>query len=217
MVQGFFQELLAGVETRWREVLEHPFLLELAAGVLPRERFFYYLSQDDYYLEDMLAAVGGLVVKAREKDLRRFAIRLLHETVQGEIAMHEMLEREEGFTVHPPSWVTLGYGDFLVRTALTGEPFDILVSLAPCFVSYRDIGIRYVRRLTENTPALYRAFFASYAGETYGKLVEEFLVFLEKEALRASPLAKERAHALFARATEYEWLFWEESYRFLPS
>lgn len=217
MVQGFFRELFAGVQRKWQEILTHPFLLELAEGVLPREKFFYYLSQDDHYLEDLLAAVGSLVAKAQEKDLRRFAIRLLHETVQGEIAMHEMLEREEGFTVYPPSSVTLGYGDFLVRIAQTHEPFAILVSLAPCFVSYRDIGLEYMRKLTERTPALYRAFFATYAGEAYGKLVEEFLGFLEREALRASPSQREKAHLLFARATEYEWLFWEESYRFLPS
>lgn len=217
MAQGFFQELLTGVRTKWQEILEHPFLLELAEGTLPRVKFFYYLSQDDHYLEDMLAALGTLVTWAYEKDLRRFAIRLLHETVQGEIAMHEMLEKEEGFTVYPPSPVTLGYGDFLVRTALTHGPFEILVSLAPCFVSYRDIGLEYMRKLTGSTPALYRAFFATYAGEAYGKLVEEFLAFLEGEAQKASPFQRERAHTLFARATEYEWLFWEESYRFLPS
>lgn len=205
------------MEAKWQEILNHPFLRELAQGTLPREKFFYYLSQDDAYLEDMLATVGVLVAKTPEQDLRRFAVRLLHETVQGEIAMHEMLEKEEGFTVHPPSPVALGYGDFLLRTAWTYGPFEILVSLAPCFASYRDIGLLYMREIGESTPPLYRAFFATYAGEAYGRLVEGFLVFLEREAEKASPSEKERAYALFARATEYEWLFWEESYRFLPS
>lgn len=214
---GFFAELRRRVDARWQEILGHPFLEELSSGTLPRRKFFYYLSQDDYYLEDMLAAVGVLVAQAKTKDLRRFAVRLLHETVQGEMAMHEALEKAGDYTPCPPSSVTLEYGDFLVRTAFLGSPLEILASLAPCFVSYREIGCRYVQKLSQNTPELYREFFATYAGEAYGKLVEEFLSFLEREALQASLPERERAYTLFARATEYEWHFWEESYRFLPS
>jgi thiaminase/transcriptional activator TenA len=213
-VQGFFEELRKSVERKWQEVLEHPFLVELARGTLPREKFFYYLSQDDHYLEDMLATLGILVAKASTRDLRRFAVRLLHETVQGEIALHELLEKEEGFIPFPPGDVTLQYGDFLLRTALTAGPFEVLVALAPCFVSYRDIGLRYVGKLCDCTPLIYRAFVESYAGEAYGSLVEDFLAFLEEEAPRASSWQKEEAFAVFSRATHYEWLFWEKSYRF---
>ncbi|MGQ9623340.1 MAG: TenA family protein [Candidatus Caldatribacteriaceae bacterium] len=214
MEQEFFAELRKKVQDQWEAILEHPFLRELALGVLPKEKFFFYLSQDDYYLEEMLSAVGVLVAKAGGKALRRFAVRLLHETVQGEVAMHEFLEREEGFSPVSPSAVTLEYGDFLVRTAYTFSPFEILVALAPCFVSYRDIGLRYHKRLTEGVPPFYRTFLASYASREYGGLVEGLLSFLEEEARSATPLQRELACVLFERAVTYEWRFWEESYRF---
>ncbi len=214
MEQKFFKELYRGVRDRWERILEHPFLQELASSTLAREKFFFYLSQDDYYLEDLLAAVGILVAKAQEKALRRFAVRLLSETVQGEMAMHEMLEREKGFSVYPPGQVALRYGDFLLRTAYTFSPFEILVSLAPCFVSYRDIGLYYKGRLSERTFPPYRAFLESYAGEAYGRLVADFLFFLEEAARSATPWQKELAHSIFERAVMYEWHFWEESYRF---
>lgn len=214
MEQGFFAKLRGKVQDRWEEILDHPFVRELAFGVLPREKFFFYLSQDDHYLEDLLSAVGVLLAKAKGKALRRFAVRLLHETVQGEVAMHEVLEREEGFSPASPSAVTLEYGDFLVRTAYTFSPFEILVALAPCFASYRDIGLRYHKELAEGVPPLYRAFFASYASREYGGLVEGLLSFLEEEARSATPLQRDLAHVLFERAVMYEWRFWEESYRF---
>lgn len=216
MTQGFFQELFERVQDRWQKILEHPFLEELAHGTLPREKFFYYLSQDDHYLEDMLSTVGILVSKASTKELRRFAVRLLHETVGGEVAMHEALEKEEGFVSYPPGEVTLRYGDFLLRSASTYGPLEILASLAPCFVSYRDIGLHYIGRVRETTPLLYRFFLESYAGKAYRDLVAGFLFFLEQEALQAKSREKEVACVLFARATQYEWLFWEESYRFTP-
>lgn len=212
--QRFFQELYERVQDTWERILEHPFLQELASSTLPQEKFFFYLSQDDYYLEDLLAAVGILVAKAQEKALRRFAIRLLSETVQGEMAMHEALEKEKGFSVYPPGKVALEYGDFLVRTAYTFSPFEILVSLAPCFVSYRDIGLYYKDKLTEKTLPLYRAFLETYAGAAYGKLVADFLSFLEGMARLVPPRQKEIAHSIFERAVMYEWHFWEESYRF---
>ncbi|MEN3202876.1 MAG: hypothetical protein ABDK87_04015 [Atribacterota bacterium] len=214
MEQRFFRELYERVQDRWERILKHSFLQELASSTLSQEKFFFYLNQDDYYLEDLLAAVGVLVAKAREKALRRFAIRLLSETVQGEVAMHEALEKEKGFSTYPPGKVALEYGDFLLRTAYTFSPFEILVSLAPCFVSYRDIGLYYKDKLTEKTLPLYRAFFETYAGEAYGKLVADFLFFLEEMARLATPWQKELAHSIFERAVMYEWHFWEESYRF---
>lgn len=34
----------------WRQVFEHPFVIELYSGELPVERFVYYVKQDYNYL-----------------------------------------------------------------------------------------------------------------------------------------------------------------------
>ncbi|MGQ9472842.1 MAG: thiaminase II, partial [Candidatus Caldatribacteriaceae bacterium] len=38
------------VAREWQEILSHPFLVELSKGILPREKFDYYLAQDYIYL-----------------------------------------------------------------------------------------------------------------------------------------------------------------------
>ena len=49
-------------ETAWdaaapvfRKIVSHPFILELASGELPREKFMYYIAQDGLYLKEYLS------------------------------------------------------------------------------------------------------------------------------------------------------------------
>ncbi|MCD6156651.1 MAG: hypothetical protein J7J32_06405 [Candidatus Atribacteria bacterium] len=209
---NFLEKFKEEFAREWDSLKEHSFLRDLAKGTLPKKCFFYYLSQDDYYLEDLLSAIGMLVVKADEKSLRRFAIKLLKETVDGELAMHELLEKHNEFSKSPKGKVALWYGNFLINIAFRKSTFVIIASMLPCFVSYLEIGTHYLNKTSPNMPSLYRAWLESYAGEDYRKLVEELCCWFEKEAQKAPDREKQEAKSVFKQAIELEWLFWEESY-----
>lgn len=208
----FLEQLKKEFAKEWNALKEHPFLKDLAQGTLPQKCFFYYLSQDDYYLEDLLSAVGMLVVKADDKDLKRFAIKLLKETVDGELMMHELLEKESEFSKSPKGKVASWYGDFLMQVAFKKSPFIIIASMLPCFVSYLEIGTYYLKKALPGIPELYKTWLESYAGGPYQELVEELCRWFEKETLEAKDKEKLEAKNVFKRAIELEWLFWEESY-----
>ena len=201
------------VASDWEKILAHPFLAELTHGVLPREKFDYYLSQDDYYLQDLLSVLGILVAKSRG-GVKNFAIHLLHDTLQGEVAMHEAIAREGGTKSFPEGEVASVYGDFLLRTAYEGDALDILIAICPCFWSYREIGERFFPQVSSIVPSVYLFWLGSYASESYGKLVEELLIRIEQGASAVEKEKKKRCFALFERATRLEYRFWEESYEF---
>jgi len=115
------------VASDWEKILTHPFLVELAHGVLPREKFDYYLSQDDYYLQDLLSVLGILVAKSRG-GVKNFAIHLLHDTLQGEVAMHEAIAREGGTKSFPElKWLPF-MGIFCSALPMRETPW---ISLSP--------------------------------------------------------------------------------------
>jgi len=209
---SFLEKFKREFAKEWNSLKEHSFLKDLVRGTLPRRCFFYYLSQDDYYLEDLLSAIGMLVVKADEKGLKYFAIKLLKETVDGELAMHELLEKDNEFSKSPKGKVALWYGDFLINIAFRKSTFVIIASILPCFVSYLEIGTHYLSKTSSDIPVLYRAWLESYAGEAYQKLVEELCCWFEKEAQKATDTERQEAKSVFKQAIELEWLFWEESY-----
>ena len=41
------------------KILKHPFIKELSAGTLPREKFMYYLGQDALYLKEFGQAMAA--------------------------------------------------------------------------------------------------------------------------------------------------------------
>ncbi len=209
---NFLEECSRGVSVLWESIVSHPFLRELAKGVLPGQKFSYYLAQDDYYLEDLLSTLGLLVAKADEKPLKVFAARLLSETIAGEVAMHETIEKE-GYA-HPFSKgeIARQYGDFLLRTAYEEDALGILVAISPCFFTYRDIGVRWIREVNERTPQVYRLWLEVYAGEAYRDLVDTLRGWVCRKASLVSPSRKEKLFGTFRWATILEYRFWQESY-----
>ncbi|MGQ9474329.1 MAG: TenA family protein, partial [Candidatus Caldatribacteriaceae bacterium] len=170
------------------------------------------LAQDDFYLQDLLSTLGILVAKS-EKELKRFAIWLLQETLQGEIAMHESIAKDQGGRSFPKGEIATIYGDFLLRTAYEGDVLNILVSVSPCFLSYKEIAEKLVSKIVPAIPPTYRLWIESYVSEGYRKLTDTLLAHLEREAQGISGVKREHCISLFKRATELEYQFWQESYK----
>lgn len=210
---SFVETCKKRVAQKWQKILSHPFLVELSEGTLPRGKFDYYLSQDDFYLQDLLSTLGILVAKSGG-ELKRFAISLLWETLQGEVAMHEVIAKDQGTKYFPKGEVAATYGDFLLRTSYEGDALDILVSLSPCFLSYEEIAEELVSKIAPGVPPAYRLWIESYASEEYIKLTDTLLAHVERESQGISRAKKERGIRLFGRATELEYQFWQESYKF---
>ena len=209
----FTLECRESVASDWGKILTHPFLVELAHGVLPRKKFDYYLSQDGWYLQDLLSTLGILVARSGG-EVKNFAIRLLNDTLQGEVAMHQAIAQEGQIQSFPKGEVASVYGDFLLRTAYEGDTLDILIAVCPCFWSYREIGERFFPQVGSIVPSVYLFWLGSYASESYGKLVDELLIRIEQEASAIREEKRKRCFALFERATRLEYRFWQESYEF---
>ncbi|MEN3185079.1 MAG: hypothetical protein ABDK94_01600 [Atribacterota bacterium] len=209
----FIQKLRLSVIADWQKILTHPFLVELVRGVLPRTKFDYYLSQDDHYLQDLLSTLGILVAKSCG-ETKRFAVRLLYETLHGEITMHEVIAKEGKTKTFPRGEAASAYGDFLLRTAYEGDALDILVAICPCFWSYLEIGEQLFPQIETNIPSVYRFWVESYVSDGYRRITSELLTRVEEELSGVSERKHVNLVGLFQRATWFEYRFWEESYAF---
>ena len=209
---GVFDSFKASVEVEWKALQEHPFPNEMARGELPGEKFQYYLRQDEYYLEDMIRCFGMLVSKGRDRFVRRLGIKLLDDTLGGEVVLHDDLIQEGLESRYGVSDAALAYEKFLLKWADEGDDLDILVSLCPCVVSYNDIAKGLVGKRADSLPSAYSEWIESYAGSGYSSVVEYYLDALEKLMVDADEERLERSRAIFKRATELERLFWDSSY-----
>src|SRR5579875_2435547 len=167
-----------------------PFIHELAAGTLSRERFQTYILQDALYLREFSRTLAIAAAKAPAMaEFEAFARSALG-AVAVEQALHERMLAEFGLgraaiAAAEPAPDCLAYTSFLLATA-HHEPWEVLVAaLLPCFWIYREVGAAVATAIA----------IAAAAGAA------------------APPALYARMLAAFSRCCQYEWLFWDGAYQ----
>ncbi|MBI2369728.1 MAG: thiaminase II [Deltaproteobacteria bacterium] len=213
---GYRDRLREPATTIWEATFAHPFLRELGAGTLSRERFVYFFRQDYLYLVDFARALclGGMKADTMET-LEMFA-RHAATAIQVEQQLHAGFAKrlglsEEELRATPPGPVTKAYTTHLVATAQTGTLAEIVACVLPCYWIYWEVG----KRLQQCTPQdpLYVDWIATYGGEEYGAVVEEQLKTVDRLGPSATPSEQTRMQQHFLLSSRYEYLFWEQAYR----
>jgi thiaminase/transcriptional activator TenA len=193
-----------------------PFNAELADGTLARERFQHYITQDALYLGQFSRALAIAAAKAPDTGaLQAFAQSALG-AVAVERALHEHYLRLFGvdpatLAAAEPMPDCLAYTSFLLATAYH-QPWPVLIAaLLPCFWIYWDVGCAIAGRAAPDNP--YRAWIDTYADPDYGAAVEKVVTTADRAAEAAGAAVRADMLAAFARACQYEWLFWDGAYQ----
>lgn len=217
VVGSFAARLRAQAEPVWAAQHAHPFVRGIGDGTLELARFAHWVRQDYVFLVDYCRLFG--LAAARAPDLAtmtRFA-ELLRETLVTEMALHRSYAAEFGIAEaelerEAASPTTRAYGDFLLRTAATGDYLELVAALTPCMWGFAEIG----QRLAEGPPpadARYAAWVRMYADPSFAALAGWCRGLLDRLAEGASPAALAAAEAAFLTSSRWELAFWEAAWR----
>lgn len=198
----------------WRRIFEHRFVLELYRGVLPLEKFKYYVIQDYSYLIGVLRAFSLVAAKA-DYETARFAVEIayLDATIEMENYVKLLdklgLRLEEVVNVEPAP-TTTAYVNFLISICALGTPLECLVSVLPCFWTYMEIAERHKSLLKENRNELYRSWAEVYLSDEYKSLVVKLRNAVDR---LWSGAGYDKLKRLFLTGSRYEWMFWDMAYK----
>jgi thiaminase/transcriptional activator TenA len=198
-------------EQVWSGIVKHPFVVELYEGVLPDEKFRYYLLQDYAYLNGLIRSLCVIASKS-DRDLMRRVLSLAHSEVTIEMENYRRmlsqidLSLADAMSVEPAP-TNVAYTNFLLSSAYSKSPLVGLAALLPCFWSYAEIAERHRGRLEHNGNQLYRQWASVYLADETKDLVEEIRVLVDEVE---DPGDAEKA---FMIASRYEFMFWEMAYR----
>ncbi|MBM3948553.1 MAG: thiaminase II [SAR202 cluster bacterium] len=215
--RSFTQGLRQKAAPLWEQEQSHPFLLGLGDGTLPLDRFRYYMRQDYVFLVDFCRVVALAAAKAgRVEDMAWFA-RLLHETLNAEMAMHVSFCGDLGITEAElkstaPSPTTVAYTGYLLRIAHSGDVCEAAVAILPCSWGYAEIG----RMLTGRglpKQRLYRRWIEQYASPEFAALDDQLRAFIDRQAPSYPASRLRELEQVFLQCSRYEYLFWDAAYR----
>ncbi len=198
----------------WEKIFEHPFVVELYQGTLPREKFVFYVLQDYNYLVGLVRALTIIASKADFETSRKI-LELAHAEATIEIKNYEELLSRLGYTLKDaisiePAPTNIAYTNFMISTSALGTVWEGLVALLPCFWSYAEIAEYHRDKLEKNPVSLYVDWARVYLSEEYRKVVDELRDLIDSASIGTSI---ERLESIFIQGSRYEYMFWDMAHK----
>ncbi len=196
----------------YQKIIEMPFIKELADGSLPREKFLFYIAQDDIYLQAYARTLAMIAARATEPAEVAAFTKFAQIALVSEQMMHEEFFKDTPLAdradIEPACH---HYTSYLLSTAAT-EPVEVaMAAVLPCFWIYREVGAHIYKSATaEGNP--YQAWIDTYVGEEFDALVDEAIALCNAAAARSTELQREKMTAAYAFAARLEYDFWNAGY-----
>lgn len=201
----------------WKEAAEKPFVLEMARGTLPEEKFKRYMLQDYLYLQDYADILRRALSQAEEPALVEF--------ISGLIKVVEI----ETESVHLPTMRQMGipeeeidravrlpaFADYVayMRARLAEGILSCLTALLQCSWNYAYLSAEVCERLPEEVArSPYKSWFDAYTGQAYVGANQCWIDFLDAAAEGIGEEEAKRLSLLFESCAEYENRLWDALY-----
>ena len=200
----------------WQAIFRHPFVVEIGAGTLPREKFTFFICQDSLYLRDFarVLCLGG--AKAQDRERMDLFARHAHSALVVERTVHQKFARRLGLTQRalertPLQPVTQAYTRHLLSVAEMEGLAEVAAAILPCYWTYQEVG----RRLQRSRPKepLYAQWVRAYPGKEFSALVQEQFRLVDRLGREVTLAQRQRMTAHFVTSSRYEYLLWEQAYQ----
>ena len=176
--------LLAASAEIWKAYYRHPFVLGIQNGTLDKERFRFYLIQDDLYLEEYAKTFALGAAKA--------------ESLSSALLFSDYLaaiNRERA--VHGGYFEALSVREEELRTTPRALIAKHMLSERP---------------EAESDP-FYGAWVREYASAAYAAENEKLILALNAVTESASPAEMQRLRDIFVNCSRYELAFWDMAWQ----
>jgi len=204
----------------WRKILTHPFIVELEAGLLPREKLIRYVKQDHLFLQRYVRCMAAAAHRAESYNTLSYFIDFAWTALHDEVEKQIQFARSLGLNARSlknakPSSVTLAYSSYLYRICSRASTPEIAAALLPCMWTYQLLGCKIARSLREKYGLSQRdtEWWASYSSREYAQAVKKMKSLLNREASRLRNRALKNIRRNFRQSSLYEYQFWEHAYR----
>ncbi|WP_159499036.1 thiaminase II [Microbacterium sp. 18062] len=196
-------------------LVHHEFPRQLASGVLPPERFRFYVTQNLLYLPDYARMLAAGAARTHDDQTLAEFTRAVVNIVDVEIPQNERLREAivalagpvpEADTTKAPA--TVAYTSWLLAIAGSGNTADISAALLPCAWSYGDIALRLLPDVAEHP--VYTDWIAFFASDEYAAVVNGLRTAFDRELAELSERERARLTEIFVTGCRLERQFWDQ-------
>ena len=211
-LSSWTREAWAAALPIYNDIIEHPFIKELAAGTLDTARFDRYLAQDELYIGNYGRQMFELAELIDDPAAHDMFVEFAKEGIEGEKVMHALLiDRFSIDTQVLPSPITADYNAHTQAAIGTGSKEIGLAAMLPCMWVYNEVG-QHILKIASVEGNPYREWIHEYGNDAFTEGVNAVLRLADSYAAAASADVRERMTAEFVAATRFEYFFWDYGY-----
>lgn len=194
-------------EPIYNAILELPFIKELTDGTLSRERFNFYIGQDNLYINVYSRVLAHIASRLSDNEMLEDFLRFAGDGVYMEKMLHSQYV-SDGPRVMSPA--CLLYTSLLRAQASESVAVEA-AAILPCFWIYLMVGKHiYSRATLEGNP--YAEWIKAYSDDAFDKSNDRAIAICNELAARSSEEVRRRMTEIFVEASRMEWLFWQSAY-----
>lgn len=191
----------------YEAILELPFLNELAAGTLPKDKFEFYIGQDSLYLNDYSKVLAHLASRMTEPNLTETFLKFAADGIAVERSLHASFISEIPSRKSP----TCLFYTSLLKSYMAEEAAAECAAVLPCFWIYREVGKAVMRRARmDGNP--YAKWISTYADGTFEESTDTAIAICDHIAESAPSETRDRMTEAFINASRLELRFWDSAY-----
>jgi len=203
----------------WEDGYNHPFVQELGAGTLDKEKFKFYLLQDYLYLLQYAKVFATAVLKSDTEEYMANFSKSQDYILNGEMNVHR--EYMKSFGITPSQVETVksslfnrSYTANMLSYGLTGGLAEVLAAVFPCAWTYADYGKRLKEQYSDKLEGnFYKTWIENYASDEFSNSFEWFYDALDNLIANMSDEQREKIEDIFISSVEFEYLFWDMAYK----
>ena len=196
----------------YNDILEHPFIKELAAGTLDTAIFDRYLAQDELYIGNYGRQMFELAELIDDPSAHEMFVEFAKEGIEGEKMMHALLINRFGIDTQVlPSPITAEYNEHTQAAIGTGSKEIGLAAMLPCMWVYNEVG-QHILRIASVDGNPYREWIQEYGNEAFTEGVNAVLKLADAYAAATDDATHNRMTEEFVAATKFEYWFWDYGY-----
>lgn len=206
----------------WDACYMHPFVQELGQGVLDKDAFMFYLKQDYKYLLEYAKVFAIGVTKAKDETIMKH-LSFTQKAVLDEMDGHRAYMQRHGIGLEEAeatrsSLFNKAYTANMINVGFQGDILELLLTVFPCAWTYYDFALRLKQDYAAQFEAnYYKNWIEAYACQEYYLSFSWFFNVIDGLCKDKSLAEQERLTDIFRNSLEFEYLFWDMSYKRLMS
>ncbi|MDL2316566.1 TenA family protein [Desulfovibrio sp. OttesenSCG-928-A18] len=219
MKNNFSSMAFLTVQPIMQGICRHSFVVELVDGVLPADKFLYYLQQDRLYLAGYTRALAVTAGRMRSDDDLALVLHFADKTLTTGRELHDSYFREYQMpgTQARRSPGCLAYTNHLLERANMGSAAESIAALLTSFWMFRETG-NHIRSLADvENP--YSRWIEHFSCQEYSKLVDQAIELCDRLASETGDEERVRMAEAFLISSRYEYMLCEDAWNmsFWPS